>query len=124
MEPAWDLMARIHSSYGVDPRVYLALVLITIPLFYLALGFVIRDLARTRSESGRVSLRAALDRPSFVVALMAMIALWLVTYVYVLFWGVGLPAWLRAAVVAVMVAGAASLVSRIRRKAASANPRR
>jgi|BarGraIncu00421A_1022006.scaffolds.fasta_scaffold00710_13 hypothetical protein len=124
MESAWDLMARIGSTYGVDPRVYFALVLITIPLFYVALGFVVRDLARTRSQTGRVSIRAALDRPSFVLSLMAMVALWLVTYVYILFWGVGLPGWVRAVVVAVMVAGAAGLVSRVRRQATSANPRR
>jgi hypothetical protein len=116
MKSAWDLMAHIRSSYGVDPRVYFALVLITIPLFYLALGFVVRDLAGTRSQTGRVSIRAAFDRPSFVLSLMAMVALWLVTYVYVLFWGVGLPGWLRAAVVAVMVAGAAGLAFRIRRQ--------
>ena len=124
MEPAWALMARIHSSYGIDPRVYFALVLITIPLFYVALGFVVRDLARTRSQTGRVSIRAAFDRPSFVLSLMAMVALWLVTYVYVLFWGVGLPGWVRAVVVVVMIAGAAGLVSRVRRQANSANPRR
>lgn len=124
MESAWDLMARIGSTYGVDPRVYFVLVLITIPLFYVALGFVVRDLARTRSQTGRVSIRAALDRPSFVLSLMAMVALWLVTYVYILFWGVGLPGWVRAVVVAVMVAGAAGLVSRVRRQATSANPRR
>lgn len=124
MESAWDLMARIGSTYGVDPRVYFALVLITIPLFYVALGFVVRDLARTRSQTGRVSIRAALDRPSFVLSLMAMVALWLVTYVYILFWGVGLPGWVRAVVVAVMVAGAAGLVSRVQRQATSANPRR
>jgi hypothetical protein len=124
MERAWDYMAGIRSAYGVDPRVYLALVLITIPLFYLALGFVVRDLARTRSQTGRVSIRAAFSRPSFVLSLSAMVALWLVTYVYVLFWGVGLPGWIRAAVVVVMVAGAAGLASRIRRRATSPNPRR
>ena len=124
MESAEELMARVHSAYGVDPRVYFALVLITIPLFYVALGFVVRDLARTRSQTGRVSLRAALDRPSFVLSLMAMVALWLVTWVYILFWGVGLPGWVRAVVVAAMVAGGAGLVSRVRRQATSANPRR
>jgi hypothetical protein len=119
MESAWNLMAHIHSTYGVDPRVYFALVLITIPLFYVALGFVVRDLARTRSETGRLSIRAALDRPSFVLSLMAMVALWLVTYVYILFWGVGLPAWVRVVVVAVMLVGAAALVSRVRRMVAA-----
>ena len=121
MEWAWDYMARIHSAYGVDPRIYLALVFVTAPLFYLALGFVVRDLARTRSQTGRVSIRAAFDRPSFVLSLMAMVALWLVTYVYVLFWGVGLPGWARAAVVLVMIAGAAGLTSRIRRRAISSS---
>jgi hypothetical protein len=124
MEMVWDLMARIHSTYGVDPRVYFALVVITIPLFYVALGFVVRDLARTRRQTGRVSFRAALDRPSFVLSLTAMVALWLVTYVYILFWGVGLPGWVRVVVVAVMVAGGAGLVSRVRRQATSAKPRR
>jgi hypothetical protein len=124
MQSAWDLMARVHSTYGVDPRIYFALVLITIPLFYVALGFVVRDLARTRSQTGQVSVRAAFDRPSFVLSLVAMVALWLATYVYILFWGVGLPWWVRAVVIAVMVAGAAGLASRVRRQATSANPRR
>ena len=124
MERVWDYMAGIGSVYGVDPRIYLALVVITIPLFYVALGFVVRDLATTRSQTGRVSMRAAFSRPSFVLPLMAMVALWLVTYVYVLFWGVGLPGWIRAAVVVVMVAGAGGLVFRIRRQATSPKPRR
>jgi len=117
MKMLWDLMARIQATYGVDPRVYLVLVAITIPLFYVALGVVVRDLARTRRETGRISIRAALARPSFVLSLAAMVALWLVTYVYVLFWGVGLPVWVRAVVIAVMVAGGAGLVSRVRRLA-------
>jgi hypothetical protein len=124
MERLWDYMEGIHAAYGVDPRIYLTLVLITIPLFYLALGFVVRDLARTRSQIGRVSIREAFRWPSFVLALTAMVALWLVTYVYVLFWGVGLPGWIRAVIVVVMVAGAAGLASRIRRRAASPDPRR
>lgn len=122
MERLWRYMEGIHAAYGVDPRVYLTLVLITIPLFYVALGFVVRDLARTRRQTGRVSIREAFRRPSFVLALTAMVALWLVTYVYVLFWGVGLPGWVRAAIVVVMVAGAAGLVSRIRRLATSLDP--
>jgi hypothetical protein len=117
MERVWVYMAGIRSAYGVDPRVYLALVVITIPLFYVALGFVVRDLARARSQTGRVSFRAAFSRSSFVLPLVAMVALWLVTYVYVLFWGVGLPGWIRAAIVAVMVAGAAGLAFRVRRLA-------
>ena len=124
MERVWDYMAGIRSTYGLDPRIYLALVVVTIPLFYLALGFVVRDLARTRGQTGRVSIRAALNRPSFVLSLTAMVGLWLVTYVYVLFWGVGLPGWIRTAVVLVMIAGATGLAFRIRRRATSPNPRR
>jgi hypothetical protein len=124
MERLWGYMDGIRATYGVDPRVYLTLVLVTIPLFYVALGFVVRDLARTLRQTGRVSLREALRRPSFALALTAMVALWLVTYVYVLFWGVGLPGWIRAAIVVVMVAGAAGLASRIRRRATSPDPQR
>ena len=124
MERLWGYMDGIRATYGVDPRVYLTLVLVTIPLFYVALGFVVRDLARTRRQTGRVSLRGALRRPSFALALTAMVALWLVTYVYVLFWGVGLPGWIRPAIVVVMVAGAAGLASRIRRRATSPDTQR
>jgi hypothetical protein len=116
MERLQGYMEGIRAAYGVDPRVYLAIVLITIPLFYVALGFVVRDLASTRRQTGTVSFREAFRRPSFVLALCSMVALWLATYVYVLFWGVGLPGWIRAAIVVLMVAGGAGLVSRIRRR--------
>jgi hypothetical protein len=116
----WDYARGVSAAYGVDPRVYLALVLVTIPPFYFALGMVVRDLARTRENGGGVSLAKAFRSRSFVVALFAMVLLWLAPYIYVALWGRHLPAWLVVAFVAFMLIGGISLVRRVRRRAAIA----
>jgi hypothetical protein len=114
----WDYAQGVTATYGADPRVYLALVLVTIPPFYFALGIVVRDLAQTRENAGGVSLAKAFRSRPFVIALLAMAVLWLVPYIYVALWGRRLPAWFVGAFAALVLVGGISLVRLVRRRAA------
>ena len=115
----WDYAEGVSAAYGVDPRIYLALVLVTIPPFYFALGVVVRDLGRTRENGGGVSAAKAFRSRSFVVAFFTMVLLWLVPYAYIALWGRRLPVWFVVAFVALMLVGGISLVLRVRRRASS-----
>jgi hypothetical protein len=117
MKWLWDYAQGVSATYGVDPRIYLALVLVTIPPFYLALGFVVRDLARTRNGQGGMSVARAMGSRTFGIALASVVVLWLVPYLYVALWGRRLPVWFTVVLVGLMVAGGISLVRRIRRQA-------
>jgi hypothetical protein len=117
MKWLWDYAQGVSATYGVDPRIYLALVLVTIPPFYLALGFVVRDLARTRNGLGGASVARAMGSRTFRIALASVVVLWLLPYLYVVLWGRRLPVWFSVVLVGLMVAGGISLVLRIRRQA-------
>jgi len=118
MKWLWNSAQQVAATYGADPRVYFALVVVTIPPFYLAFAVVVRDLMRTRQETGSVSVRKSLSRPSFGISLLAMAVLWLVPYVYVLLWGHNFPAWFMIVMVALMGGGATGLVRRLRGRVA------
>jgi len=117
----WESAERIASAYGVDPRIYVGLVLVTIPPFYFAFAVVIRELLRTR-DGGRVSLARAFRGRVFVVALVAMAAVWLVPYIYVALWGRNLPVWAVVSFVALMAVGVANTVRGVRKRTKSTEP--
>lgn len=102
----------IQTSYGVDPRIFIGLVLVTVPPFYLALALAVRAFIRAH----RAGVRARSDS-TFVAATSAVVALWLLPYGYVALFG-RLPWWGWAAFVAILVTGGYRLVRSGRGRAA------
>ena len=112
----WDYLGGFAIRYGADPRIYVGLILVTIPPFYLALGIMIRDLAKLRRQEARVSLDVALRCRSLVVASIVLVVVWAVPYVYVLCWGRNLPGVVLLMVLVLLLAGGLGIVGRARRR--------
>lgn len=94
----------IQASYGVDPRIFIGLVLVSVPPFYLALALAVRAFVRAH----RAGVQAWSDS-TFITATSAVVALWLLPYGYVALFG-RLPWWGWAAFVVVLVVGGYRLV--------------
>jgi hypothetical protein len=103
----------IRIAYGVDPRVFIALVLVSIPPFYIAFAVAVRSLVRLRQQRAP----AASDK-AFIAASSVVVATWLLPYAYVALFG-RLPWWAWWLLAVLLVAGALRLL-RTGRKRASA----
>ena len=100
-----DWFFSLGAEYGVDPLVFGAIYVGAIPLFTLSVGWLVRNVRRGRSPV----LPALCAGACFVSA-----------YMYLLVAGRNVPAWVYAAVVALVVGGAWSAVRSVRRKVAAA----
>lgn len=91
----------LGAEYNVSPLVFGAIYVGTIPLFWLAVGQIVRNFRAGKS----------IVLPSLFAAACS-----LSSYVYVIFAGRNIPAWIYAAIVLLAVFGAYSAIKNIRRK--------
>lgn len=92
----------IHADYGVHPYVFIALVVICAPFFYYSIYRLIKGLAHR-------------DKPQVMLWSTVFLAATVVPYVYVLLFGHGMPWWIYLVLVALLLQGVISLISRLRR---------
>jgi ABC-type Co2+ transport system permease subunit len=103
------LMRTAREDYGVDPVVFIAIYLVSVPIFYYSLFRLVRALAKR------------LDRE---IMLWSMIFLCTVVapFVYVLFFGRNLPWWVYGLIALIVGQGVYSLIRTLRRKPEGAKP--
>lgn len=77
----------IRVTYGVDPRIFIGLVVASIPPFYVAFAVAVRSAMRARSAGVPV-----LSERSFVISGLVLAGAWLLPYAYVAAVG-DLPLW-------------------------------
>jgi hypothetical protein len=82
---------NVRASYGVDTRVFIALIAVSIPPFYIVFAIAIRRLAGLRRSGGSAPGAVARDR-TFMTAVTVVAATWLLPYIYVALFG-RLPWW-------------------------------
>jgi len=105
-----ELMRAARSSYGVDPVVFLAIYLGSVPFFYYSIFRSVRALAR------RLSNEVMIWSAVFLASTAA-------PFLYVLFFGHNLPWWVYVVIGLLIGQGVYSLVRRLaRRPAAPAAP--
>ncbi|TLM94739.1 MAG: hypothetical protein FDZ75_05390 [Actinobacteria bacterium] len=104
----------IRATYHVDPRVFIALVLTTIPPFYVAFAVAVRSALRAR----RGGIPIWTDR-TFVVAVPVVVATWLLPYAYVALFG-RLPVWGWVVFLALLCVGAVRLAAAMRHRTSNA----
>ena len=108
--------ASIRESYGVDPRIFSALVAVTIPPFYVAFAIAVRAALGAR----KMGQPLAADW-SFLIATSVGVAAWLLPYAYVAAFG-RLSAWAWAVFLLIFLIGAARLVLSLRRRSIDGSP--
>lgn len=97
----WNHVLQIGRAHGVDPVVFAVLYLIHHPLFWGTFAVVIS--------------RARLRRPYKPLAALAAF-FWLMPYLYVFFFGHGLPWWLYVLVVLALAVAARQGILEIRKR--------
>lgn len=83
----WHQMRHYGLDHGVDPLVFAAVYLARLPLLLAAMAVMVQRIRRRRSAT--------------TIAVI-WLALGVIPYLYILLFGHGLPAWLIAAVVAII----------------------
>ncbi|MEM1116417.1 MAG: hypothetical protein AAF845_10010 [Bacteroidota bacterium] len=104
-ESAKEWFLSLGAEYGVDPLVFGAIYVGAIPLFTLAVAWLVRNVRQGRSP---------------VVPALCAGACFISAYVYLLAVGMNVPAWVYAVVVVLVVGGAWSAVRSVRQKVAEA----
>lgn len=102
------LMRTARDDYGVDPLVFLAIYLVSVPIFYYALFRTVRAVAKQ------------LDEKEIMLWSMLFLSTTVAPFVYVLFFGRNLPWWVYGIIVLVIAQGVFSLIRTLRRKRAAA----
>ena len=104
------LMQVARETYHVDPRVFLVIYLVSVPVFYYSLVRTIRALARRQGND--------------VVRWSAMLLCAIVApFVYVLMFGRNLPWWVYGIIVVLVGQGVCSLTLKLRRTSLSRTKR-
>jgi hypothetical protein len=97
-----DRLAEIQSRYGVNPVIYMAIVVANTPFFYFFLYRTLRALAR--KETARALALAGIS-----------LLLFQSPAIYVIFFGHDLPWWAWSGVAVLAAWGLYALVARLRR---------
>ena len=95
------IMQQAVDRYGVDPVIFLAIYLISVPIFYYSLVRMMRAIARKRGNE---------------VMIWSMIFLCSIVapFIYVLFFGRNLPWWVYAIIALLIGQGIFSLIRKLR----------
>jgi ABC-type Co2+ transport system permease subunit len=96
---AWFL--SLGAQYGVNPFIFGAIYVGAVPFFSLSIGWLIRNYRR-----GKSVVLPALSAMFFFVS----------AYIYLIFAGKNVPWWVYGVVVLLLVVGAYSTISKVRRQ--------
>ncbi|MHB1324428.1 MAG: hypothetical protein ACYCXZ_08890 [Coriobacteriia bacterium] len=115
--PPWVArwMAQVHADYGVDPRIFFALVVLSMLPFYVAFAAAVGALARSRREA-----TSPLRERTFLRSATIVVLAWLLPYLYVAIFG-RLPWWGWAGFMAVVAIGALRLALSLRSRSRRTN---
>jgi len=91
----------LGEPYGVDPIIFGSIYVGAIPIFWLAIGWLVRNIKKKRSVTGPVLLACA-------CAISA--------YVYLIFVGENVPMWVYGLIVAIIVYAIYSTLNKVKQK--------
>jgi len=86
----YDLAA---NTYHVNPVIYLVIYLASIPIFYVAFYFVIKELLRIKKEDKKITPGHFVEEKKLAAWSLVLLFVYLAPYIYVGFWGQNLPVW-------------------------------
>lgn len=101
MNFSWNMIENFRilavDSYHVDPTVFIALMLLSIPFYYLGWVLIGKSVFafRKRLQDKRNHLRVIdfFEDKKFLISLSINRAAWVMPYIYVIFWGENIPLW-------------------------------
>lgn len=97
------LMDAARTNYGVDPVVFIVIYILSVPFFYYSIFRMVRALARRKQNE-------------IITWSMVFLAATAAPFLYVLFFGHGLPWWVYVVIALLIGQGVYSLVRRLRGK--------
>jgi len=84
------------NTYHVDPKIFVALVLISVPFYWYGWLMIVRSIFKSKSKegnNGRIIIERFFNNREFKIGLIINRLAWFLPYVYIIFWGQNLPMW-------------------------------
>ena len=74
------------NTYNVDPAIFIFLMIVTAPLLWFGTFWIIKELIAIKNKKKD-------KKDGLIEALIFYLIFWALPYVYILFWGQGIPLW-------------------------------
>jgi len=100
------------NTYHVNPNIFLLIYIISIPIFYIAIYFIAKELMAIKKEHGKITAKHFLYEEALSFWMIVLLLDYLAPYLYIAIFGENLPTWVWAVIIIVVSLSIFSLFNR------------